>query len=836
MDRGFAPVPQELYHNEWERRRLRTRVHLSIGGCLGPCALANVVLLLFAGRETWFHSVATEAQVLAIYDYIEAMVAAERYLPPPAALAPNVFSAFNWPAPAALSDGEPGAVERTAGPASAPVAAAGAGFLFLTHADTDILALSQLAATLPADFPPVRAYNLAGLGEEADIAAFLDRAAPEAEVVIVRLLGGRASFAAGLGRLTRLARERDLFLLCLPGTDELDPELAALSNVAPPVVHELFAYLQLGGLRNFEHALRFLADHLLTTGYGYDAPAPLPRVGVYHPDLPEGAAVADLRARHDPAAPTIGLLFYRAHLLAGNTAFVDALVHEIERRGANALPVFTASSKEEPGPDGALPTFLQPFADAAADVLITAMSFAMGGVNPDGPTLSGWAVDQLAALDVPVLQAIAASSSRLAWEASGRGLGPLDTAMNVAVPEFDGRIITVPVSFKEEAEAAGGDGRGLGTGGPPVRYVPVPDRIERAVGLALRQAALRRKPNAEKRLAFVLTNSSAKASRIGNAVGLDAPASLLRLLKRLGDAGYRVGELPADGDALIHALIERCSYDREVLTAGQLRDAAARVSGRRYDEWYGELPAKNRAELARQWGAPPGEAYVHDGAIALAGLAFGNCFVALQPPRGYGMDPNAIYHLPDLPPTHNYHALYRWLREPQPHGWGADAIVHVGKHGTLEWLPGKGIGLSATCYPDTFLGDLPLIYPFIINDPGEGTQAKRRGHAVVVDHMTPPMTTAGVYGELAELQQLVDEYYQVEQLDPTKLPLLQRQIWDLLKRAHLDGDLDRLLNRDPSHLHEWDDALTEDGTPVGLTELAGREVAHLIEDIDGLPL
>ena len=155
----------------------------------------------------------------------------------------------------------------------------------------------------------------------------------------------------------------------------------------------------------------------------------------------------------------------------------------------------------------------------------------------------------------------------------------------------------------------------------------------------------------------------------------------------------------------------------------------------------------------------------------------GNVFVALQPPRGYGMDPNAIYHQPDLPPPHNYYALYRWLRDV----WRADAIVHVGKHGTLEWLPGKGVGLSADCFPDSFLGDLPLFYPFILNDPGEGAQAKRRGHAVIIDHLTPPMTTADAYGELAELMQLVDEYYQVELLDPSKMPLVQQQIWDLIR-------------------------------------------------------
>ncbi|MDP9348632.1 MAG: cobaltochelatase subunit CobN, partial [Gemmatimonadota bacterium] len=342
-------------------------------------------------------------------------------------------------------------------------------------------------------------------------------------------------------------------------------------------------------------------------------------------------------------------------------------------------------------------------------------------------------------------------------------------------------------------------------------------------------SALRRKPNAEKRIAFVLTNAAGKASKIGNAVGLDAPASLMQLLAAMREAGYQVEEVPPDGDALIHALIDRCSYDETLLTAEQLANAAGRVREESYRGWFAELPEAQRRGMEKQWGPPPGEAYVHEGGIALAGLELGNVFVALQPPRGYGMDPNAIYHQPDLPPPHNYHAFYRWLREE----WGADAVVHVGKHGTLEWLPGKGVGLSAGCYPDTLLADLPLFYPFILNDPGEGMQAKRRAHAVVVDHLVPPMTTADSYGELAELAQLVDEYYQVELLDPGKLPLLQQQIWELIKRARLDGDMQLVLQGKDKHAHDWDPKLTPEGTPVSLTKMRGRDVAHFIEELDG---
>jgi cobaltochelatase CobN len=341
---------------------------------------------------------------------------------------------------------------------------------------------------------------------------------------------------------------------------------------------------------------------------------------------------------------------------------------------------------------------------------------------------------------------------------------------------------------------------------------------------------LRRKQPAERRIAFILTNAPGKAAKIGNAVGLDAPASLMRLFAAMEAQGYSLRNVPPDGDALIHALIDRGTYDETSLNAGQLAQAVARVPLETYRRWFAELPELQRRQMAEQWGPPPGEAYIHEGSICLAGLELGNVFVGLQPPRGYGMDPNAIYHRPDLAPPHNYYAFYRWLRDV----WRADALVHVGKHGTLEWLPGKSVGLSAECYPDSFLGDLPLFYPFILNDPGEGAQAKRRGHAVIVDHLHPPLTIADAYGALAELMQLVDEYYQVELLDPAKMPLLQQQIWELIQTAHLEDDLKFIMQRgEGDHVHEWEDALTPDGTPLTLAQMRGRDVSHLIQELDG---
>ncbi|MCF0071156.1 cobaltochelatase subunit CobN [Dyadobacter sp. CY261] len=803
VDRGYAPIPVELYKSEWLRRKLRNVVHMTKGGCLGPCTLANVVTLLFDGHSVWFHSVNYDWQIIAIFDYIESMVKADRYLVPPSDLAEYVFQFYTWKGSETSTE-----LGQTAVPAD--------GVVFLTHADTDLLTLDRALQLLPDDFPKTTGISLMAIKSEEQMQQLLQREIAAARIIIIRI-HGRLSSIPGFNELVKLAGQRGQHLIVVSGTGELNPEFAAVSTVSPAVLQETLAYLQAGGYNNLIAMLSYLSDHLLMTGFGAGAPMHLPEHGIYHPDLPEFADKSDWLKYRDPALATIGISFYRAHWLSGNTGFVDAIIRSLEDRGVNALPVFTSSLKSidaETGKPFAFEYFERE-AGMGIDVLINTISFAMSDIKPAGH--ANGVVTVLQDFNVPVLQAITSGMSRGPWEWSAQGLNPLDTAMNVAIPEFDGRIITVPVSFKEK----GRDARG---------YVPLEDRVERVTSLAIRFARLRHLRNADKKVAFILTNSNTKASQIGNAVGLDAPASLLNILSAMQDEGYRIDELPPTGTALIHALIDLCAYDENFLTPGQLAQAAARVPAAQYADWFNELPEAAQQKMLKQWGPAPGETYVHEGHIALAGLDLGNAFIALQPPRGYGMDADAIYHQPDLPPTHHYYALYRWLRD----SWDADAIVHVGKHGTLEWLPGKGIGLSENCFPDAFLGDLPLFYPFIINDPGEGSQAKRRAHAVIIDHLTPPMTSADSYGELAQLTQLVDEYYQVESLDPSKLPLLQRQIWDLIKQTNLDADLSAMLSRDHGdHKHDWDDEMTPEGVPVGLAEMDGKDIAHLIEDIDG---
>jgi cobaltochelatase CobN len=621
--------------------------------------------------------------------------------------------------------------------------------LLLSTSDTDLLsARASGQAYRPAN--PARTAV-------ADLPALLDGV----DVVVVRLLGGRRAFQEGLDALLA----GTIPVVVLGGEQAPDADLMTLSTVPAGVAAEAHAYLAYGGADNLTALHHFLSDTILLTGHGFAAPEPAPDWGL----LPRTAA--------EVTGPTVAVLYYRAHHMAGNTAFVETLCAAIEAKGARPLPIFTASLRTA---SAELLAELR-----TADALVVTV-LAAGGTKPATVTAGGddeaWDVGVLADLDVPILQGLCLTSSRATWQAGDDGLSPLDAATQVAIPEFDGRIITVPFSFKET------DPDGLSV------YVADPERAARVAGIAVKHAALRHLAPADRRIVVMLSAYPTKHSRIGNAVGLDTPASVVRLLAAMREQGYDVGQLPGvdeqDGDALIHALIAAGGQDPDWLTEEQLEGNPVRISAAAYRTFFATLPEDLRTSMERHWGPPPGELYVDrsadgEGEIVLAALRAGNVVVMVQPPRGFGANPVAIYHDPDLPPSHHYLAAYRWLADD----FGADAMVHVGKHGNLEWLPGKNVGMSASCGTDAALGDLPLVYPFLVNDPGEGTQAKRRAHATLVDHLIPPMARAESYGDISRLEQLLDEHANIATLDPAKLPAIRAQIWTLIQAARLDHDL-----------------------------------------------
>ncbi len=624
--------------------------------------------------------------------------------------------------------------------------------------------------------------------------------------IVVRLLGGRRSWPEGLAAVLA----QGLPTVVLSGEAAPDADLMAASTVPAGVAAAALGYLREGGPGNLAELAAFLSDTLLLTGHGFAPPAPLPAYGVHG------------QREQQPDRPSVVIVFYRAHAVSGNTAFVDALAGAVEAAGGNARCVY-CSSLRAAGPEvyGLL---------AGTDALLVTVLAAGGTVAGEasaGGDSDAWDVAALAALDVPVLQALCLTSSRAAWAASSAALTPMDAAMQVAVPEFDGRLITVPFSFKE----AGPDG--------VPEYVADPERAARVAGIALAHARLRHVPPGQRRLAIMLSSYPTRHARVGNAVGLDTPASAVVLLRALREAGWDLGDgFPEDGDELIHALIATGGHDAEWLTEEHLAAAPMRVPAARYAEWFAALPASLREAVRGHWGDPPGELYVGEGEIVLAGLRFGNVVLMIQPPRGFGENPVAIYHDPDLPPSHHYLAAYRWLEEE----FGAHAVVHLGKHGTCEWLPGKGLGLSAGCAPDAVLGDLPLVYPFIVNDPGEGTQAKRRGHATIIDHLIPPMARADSYGDLAKLEQLLDEYATVSALDPAKLPAVRAQVWELIAAAqlhhdlHVDaapaaGEFDEFVLHVDGYLCEIKDAVIRDGLHVLGSAPAGEQRTATVQAV-----
>jgi cobaltochelatase CobN len=787
--RGLPAVPLDWLKPLWKAEKLNKVVQLTVSGCLGPCDLPNVCCVVTPQEQTWYGRLTTREDYAVLLNWARRVrdQAGAGGAQPPLPTELDHLRFERWPGD---DEAEP----------FAPVAQDPADIVLLTAADTEVLTWSAAVRELPAGFPSVRSLNVDTLRDRRVFDAYLDDVLQDSRVLLVRVLGGLGYWREPLEQIHLLARAHDVALLCLPGDAQPDPDLAALCTVPLPVADRAWRYCTAGGVGNAAALLRYLSDTLLGTAFGHEEPRPLPEVGIYHADRPDALDPETWR-RHcaRPDRPTAGVVFYRSHWVTGNLAPVDALVRALEARGLNALAVF--------GPQLGAVLESGLLSAEQLDLLITTTSFSVLSTMDS----------VLSTFDVPVLQAIFCSSSENVWAANIAGLSPRDVAMNVALPEFDGRVITTAVSFKTTLA----HDPALQT--PVVRYQPRPDRVDHVADLARNWVRLRRTANADKRVAVLLANYPSKNARVGNAVGLDTPASLHALLLALRAAGYDLGPgpLPTDGQALIEAVIAASVQDPEFATASAHTRSPGWVTAEQYGAWLADCPAAARDGIAGRWGGLEGAPQFHARGVPVPGLFLGNVFVGVQPARGYDQDPAAVYHSPDLPPPPFYLAFYRWLRDV----FGAHAVIHLGKHGNLEWLPGKGAALSAACYPEVLLRDLPHVYPYIINNPGEGTQAKRRSAAVIVDHLIPPMTRAGTYGELRQLEHLLDEYYTVQALDPVKAPLVLERIGQLVEQAELHRDLDwdgppagdrlpDLLRRLDGYLCEIKEAQIRDGLHV----------------------
>lgn len=624
-----------------------------------------------------------------------------------------------------------------------------ADIIVLSAADSDLTAFNAAHRALAADFPSVRLINMLALGHPASVDAFVDRTLRDAKIVVLRMLGGEGYWPHGVESLRNDALRRGTLFVCIPGEMDWNPSLAARSTLSRDDAYQFWRYCVEGGVENAQLALRFAA-HLIDRGEAPPAARPMPPAGFWGSE--------PLRSDQ----PNAMIVFYRALVSGGDTAAIEMLRDALAKRGLTTVCVYVTSLKD--------PRSIA-FVEAALaayplDIILNATAFATAtAADKSGVLLSP---------GCPVLQVAQAGMSRASWESSARGLTPRDLAMHVVLPEIDGRIFANVIAFKERVDAVGEF--------IPTVFRPVSDRIDATADLASAWVRLRREPAAERRVAIILANYPNRDGRLANGVGLDTPQSLIDVFAALKQAGYDTSGAPTEVDALMRLLQHG--------PTNALDDLVARAGGvdwpvAEYRSAFETFPIAVRRAVEDRWGGAERDPHVVDGSFRLGLHRFGNIIVGVQPARGYNVDPKSTYHDPDLVPPHHYLAFYLWIRR----AFDASAVVHLGKHGNLEWLPGKSTGLSQNCLPDAALGSLPHLYPFIVNDPGEGIQAKRRSSAVIIDHLTPPLTRAELHDDLARLETLIDEFALAADLDPKRANSIAEDILSLARAQRLDVDV-----------------------------------------------
>ncbi|MEC7490013.1 MAG: cobaltochelatase subunit CobN [Pseudomonadota bacterium] len=638
--------------------------------------------------------------------------------------------------------------------------------IVLSAADTELAALAEARRRAGNKVASLRLGNLQQLKHHMSVDLYVDTIVSHAKLVVVRILGGSSYWPYGIEQIEATCRRQDIAFAVVPGDDQPDPDLTLHSTLPPDDVHRIWQYLVHGGPTNADNFLAFTSSRL---GWNteWKEPVPLLTAGLYWPNV-DAPNLAGIRAQWVEGAPVAAVTFYRALVQSSNLEPADALIYALQERGLNPLPVYLQSLKEPVSAGIVSATF----AAVPPDIILNATGFAVsapGASRTESP------------LDIPgcpILQTVFASTSEEVWAASDTGLFASDIAMNVALPEVDGRVLARAVAFKNKASFDDATQTAV------VKHRPSHDRVTFVVDLAAAWVKLRRTQAKDRRIAVILANYPNRDGRIGNGVGLDTPAGTLRLLRSMAKAGYHIEGLPTDGNALVARLL--AGPTNAQIEARVVEETLTLAD---YHNYFAVLPKSVQDVVTGQWGSPEADPFYRVGetdcgTFAIPAFRCGNIAIGLQPARGYNINPEKTYHDPDLVPPHGYFAFYAWVRMQLR----ADAVIHMGKHGNLEWLPGKSLALSAGCFPEAVLGPTPNICPFIVNDPGEGTQAKRRASGVIIDHLTPPLARSDTYGPLADLERLVDEYYEAAGVDPRRIELLRENIVELARSTGLDLD------------------------------------------------
>ncbi|WP_319371237.1 cobaltochelatase subunit CobN [uncultured Ilyobacter sp.] len=586
------------------------------------------------------------------------------------------------------------------------------------------------------------------------------------------------------------------------GNDEENIELFKRSGVSSIDYQEIVTYYLMGGVDNCENMLLYIANEFAKGKYPIQPPIAPSWEGVYYP----GKEIIDSQEYIENlkklGKPIVGILVYRKYYQENNLEHIDALIHDVEKLGGEPLAIYTSSSPNPTigckGFKWTLENLLMNDGKPNVDVVINTMSYAQSIMsNPgDGKTTVEESIFE--SLGVAIIQAMCTYFTLEAWEESICGLDMMSLSSSVYYPEFDGQIISVPIGYHATVEDEIGE---------KWIFRPIEERVDKVCRLALNWGKLKRMSNENKKVAILFHNMPPRNDMIGCAYGLDTPASVYNMVEDLKIEGVKTDYDFQNGDEIIKRIIEAVTNDtRWVSPEEAIKKSVDIIEGDTYRSWFADLGEPVQKKMQEDWGTPPGEFMVHEDKLPVPGIINGNIFIGLQPARGYEEKAEEIYHSTDIMPPHQYIAFYRWIK----YGFKADVIVHVGTHGTIEWLPGKQIGLSGNCYSDICIDDLPHLYPYSINVVGEGIQAKRRSYCVILDHLIPSLMPSGTYDEMVEMDELIKQYFQAKQEKLDKVKYLQEDIKALLVKNNFDKDLNITeddMNRDFENImdrvHGW---------------------------------
>lgn len=635
-----------------------------------------------------------------------------------------------------------------------------------------------------------------------------------ADFILIRCMTEPSRFKR-FDRLEELLRKNNKNTFVFAGTPDVRILYRDLFSGTDGEYKTLTEYMAFRGKENDQGMLTWIAGNICGENVRVRSPVVQRTNGLYHPDFDDNVTLEEYLPRLKTDIPTVGFMFNESAWLYGNTGYADALIRKVESEGMNIIPVFfsinTNSARGEQSTEDICRKYFMDGDKSRINALLMNTPFSQ---LFNSKRTSGMKTDDKDNFyrfltNVPAIQ-VAGVTDWSDYETSAEGLAKHELLLSVAWPEVDGQIISVPISYESNP-------RGIGD------TVVLEERLDHLIRLTKGWATLSKTPVKDRRIAILMYQSRPDSGTIGGAASLDVPESICGILSKLKEGGYTVESVPNNSHEIIDLIMDNLTNDLSYSSDSTILEKAAdMIDMERYGKHYDAIPEFNKKLMEKDWGAAPGETNVINGKLVIPGIVNGNIYIGYQPLRGRADNMESMYHDPTLSNTHQYLAFYRWLK----YDFKAQAIVHMGTHGTLEWLPGKATALSEKCFPDLILDAVPHLYPYVIDNPGEGLQAKRRSEAVLIGHLNATMARSGHYDELSAVDLPLQEYMKIRHnISGERKERLLKEIYDAMTGLGLHDDLkfdpeegpegiDAHVGEIHDYLSDVKDALIRDGLHI----------------------